>query len=208
MPPSRRTATALRILRKGHAWVGLAGAAFGLLFGVSAILLNHRGMWKLNAGHVEERKVQLDLPSPPASPEALAQELAARLSFPPHRAKVLVQPKRSVRVAGQDVASAEQWTVALFGHKHFATAVFVPGNHSVAVDLKDADAFALLKRLHKGDGGQPAWIVVADAVAGGLIFLVLSGLLLWTRLAGTRLLALGLALGGLLTGALVVARGW
>ena len=39
-----------------------------------------------------------------------------------------------------------------------------------------------------------AWILLADTVAGSLIILALSGILLWTRLHGPRLLAAGLGL--------------
>ena len=36
-----------------------------------------------------------------------------------------------------------------------------------------------------------AWILLADTIAGSLIILALSGILLWTRLHGPRLLAAG-----------------
>ena len=54
----------------------------------------------------------------------------------------------------------------------------------------------VLKRLHKGDGGQTGWTLLTDAFAGSLVFLTLSGILLWTRLDGGKLLAAGLAFGG------------
>ena len=65
-------------LRKFHAWVGLSGAAFGLLFGITGFLQNHRAVMKIEAGRIEERKVTVDLGEAPATVEALAQALYAR----------------------------------------------------------------------------------------------------------------------------------
>jgi len=44
----------LKWLRRIHAWVGLWGAAMGLLFGVSGILLNHRAVMKIPAAQMEQ----------------------------------------------------------------------------------------------------------------------------------------------------------
>jgi hypothetical protein len=98
--------------------------------------------------------------------------------------------------------------VAFFGHAHFAMATYTPGNHTVELVQRDANLVEALKRLHKGDGGQWGWILVTDAFAFGLLFLSLSGVLLWTRLDGPRLLAAGLAAGGLFAAFLVAIRGW
>jgi hypothetical protein len=49
---------------------------------------------------------------------------------------------------------------------------------------------------------------VADAFAFALVFLTLSGILLWTRLAGPKLLAAGLAGSGLAIAMVVASRGW
>ena len=38
-----RRATFVKWLRKVHGWIGLWGAALGLLFGTTGFLLNHRG---------------------------------------------------------------------------------------------------------------------------------------------------------------------
>ena len=42
-----------------------------------------------------------------------------------------------------------------------------------------------------------AWILLADTIAGSFIILSLTGILLWTRLHGPRLLAAALGLGSL-----------
>ena len=51
-PTTTRRAAFLKWLRVSHAWLGLWGAVLGLLFGVSGVLLNHRNVMKLPAGHM------------------------------------------------------------------------------------------------------------------------------------------------------------
>jgi hypothetical protein len=63
------------------------------------------------------------------------------------------------------------------------------------VKRQDPNAWALLTRLHTGTGATAAWVLLVDTLAGALITLALSGLLLWSRLHGSRLTALGIALG-------------
>ncbi|MGZ8142573.1 MAG: PepSY-associated TM helix domain-containing protein, partial [Methylosarcina sp.] len=57
--------------------------------------------------------------------------------------------------------------------------------------------FSVLSNLHKGVGMGVGWVLLADTLAGGLIVLSLTGILLWTRLHGGRLAAAGLGLGSL-----------
>jgi hypothetical protein len=45
------------------------------------------------------------------------------------------------------------------------------------------------------------WVLLADTLAGGLIVLSLTGILLWTRLHGGRLAAAGLGFGSLVLAA-------
>jgi hypothetical protein len=198
----------LRWLRRFHAWVGLTGAAFGLLFGLTGFLMNHRGMMKIESGRIQEQRITVELGEAPVSAEALAQALAGRFNVPMARVKWLVKAGRPGTAGGVAVTTAPQWTVAFFGHAHFAMATYTPGNHTVELVQRDANLVEALKRLHKGDGGQWGWILVTDAFAFGLLFLSLSGVLLWTRLDGPRLLAAGLAAGGLFAAFLVAIRGW
>lgn len=194
--PGRRAAF-LCTLRRLHAWTGLAGAGLGLLFGVTGFLMNHRAVLKIEAGEITERRVTVELEGPPpASPEALGKALAARFGVPEARVRTRIQAPRNGKVGGQPVKAVEQWTVAFLGHRRFALAAYVPGNRSVDVELKEADLLQTLKRLHKNDGGSVAWTLLTDAFSGALVFLTLSGMLLWTRLNGWRFLAVGLISAG------------
>ena len=78
------------------------------------------------------------------------------------------------------------------------------GNRYVSIRQLDPNFFAWLTRLHTGTGVGIGWVLLVDTLAGGLIVLALTGLLLWTRLHGPRLVALGL-IGTCLTLAVVFA---
>jgi hypothetical protein len=79
--------------------------------------------------------------------------------------------------------------VMVRGHPHFARAIDLPGNRARDLEQDDANFIETLDRLHKSDVNQPGWILLVDGFAGSLNYLRLSGTLLWTRLAGPRLLS-------------------
>lgn len=206
--PEPRKGAFLRNLRRFHAWVGLTGATFGLMFGLTGFLMSHRSVMKIEAGKVEEHKVQIELERPPATIEELASTLAVKFGVPMSRLRWRVQAPRPARFGGQPVTVAPQWMVLVNGHAHFSRATYLPGNKTVDLERSDANLIETLERMHKSEAGQPGWILLADGFAGALIFLTLSGTLLWTRLAGPRLLSVGLAFGGLLAVMLVASRAW
>jgi hypothetical protein len=80
------------------------------------------------------------------------------------------------------------------------------GNSYASVTKFDRNLFALLNRLHMASGMGAAWILLADSIAGSLIILSLTGILLWTQLHGPRLLAAGLGFGSLLLAIFFVWR--
>lgn len=204
--PARRI-NLLKWLRRTHAWVGLWGAALGLLFGATGILLNHRAVMKIPAGHNVETQTQIELDAPPASPQALARLLGERLGYPPERIKARQEAAREVVWNGQAVRQPERWNLAFDAPERYARGEYWVGNRTVSVKLFEADAWSTLKRLHMGSSNDSAWILLADALAGGLVFLALSGILLWSRLSGPKLAGAALALGGLGSAAWVALGG-
>ncbi len=188
----------LKWLRRMHAWVGLWGIALGLLFGVTGIILNHRAVMKIDAGRNVETQTQIVLDSPPATPQALADLLAARFGYPQEQVRARREAPREVIWNGQPVRQPERWNISLDAPNRFARAEYWVGNNSVAVKQFDPDAWSMLKRMHMGSGQNTLWILIADAMAGGLIFLALTGILLWSRLSGPKLAGAALAVGGAL----------
>jgi hypothetical protein len=192
----------LRWLRRAHAWIGLWGAALGILFGVTGILLNHRGdIMEIPWAKAEQTTMQLPLPRPaPESPEAMAAWLRGELGIEKLWRQARAQPSRTVVWGGQEVWQPERWTVAFSAPQRFVSAEYWVGNSFVTVRRSDPNVWAFLNNLHQAGGMGAGWILVADGVAGSFILLSLTGVVLWTRLHGPRLLAAGLGLGSLLLG--------
>lgn len=194
--PSRlRRARFLVWLRRTHAWLGLWGAALALLFGATGILLNHRAVMKIPAAKIEQSVIQLSLPDPrPASAEALARWLQSELRVERPPALVKVEPAQTVTWNSHAVEQPQLWRVFFASAQRGFNAEYWAGNAFVTVRCEDPNVYALLTRLHKGTGASAAWILLVDTLAGALIVLALSGILLWSRLHGSRLMAAGIGL--------------
>jgi hypothetical protein len=185
----------LKWLRRFHAWVGLWGAALGLLFGVTGFLLNHRAVMKIPAVRMEQSQVELALPDPhPADAKALAKWLQSRLELDREPSKISSEPPKEVTWADQNVRQPAQWRVDFQSPQNSVSAEYWVGNGYVSVKRQDANVFGFLTRLHKGAGMGIGWVLLVDTLAGALIFLSLTGLLLWTKLHGSRLTMAGLGL--------------
>jgi len=198
LPKNWARGSFLKWLRRTHGWIGLWGASLGLLFGFSGILLNHHEVMKIPAVKVEKTEAQLALPEPlPGDPEALAAWLGEKFHLDARHAKILREPARTVLWNGDEVEQPPRWQITLRTPRQSVQAEYWPGNRFVTVKRGSGNLFALLTNLHKGVGLGVAWVLLADTLAGGLIVLSLTGILLWTRLHGGRLAAAGVGLGSL-----------
>lgn len=200
-----RRARLLGWLRKIHLYVGLWGALLGLLFGVTGILLNHRAILKIPIEKSIQKTVQLPVPAASwGGPDELAAWLAGELGFPPGQVtQVKAQPARTVVWGEREVAQPERWSVSLQSPQRGVSAEYFVGNRFVKLEQLDATPIGTLTRLHMAVGVNAFWVLLADTIAGSLILLSLTGLLLWARLRTLRTL-------GVLTsvGALVAALGF
>jgi hypothetical protein len=197
--PARR-ALFLKWLRKMHGWIGLWGAALGLLFGTSGILLNHRAVLKIPAAQTQESTVQLPLPSPsPADADALAAWLRQALALDRAPGRVKAEPARPVAWGDRALRQPARWSVSFVAPQMNVQAEYWVGNNFVSVKRSDNNAFATLANLHKGTGMGLAWILLVDTLAGSIILLSLSGVLLWTMLNRRRMLGAAIGLASLLT---------
>jgi len=188
----------LKWLRRTHAWLGLWGAALGLLFGTTGILLNHREIMKIPAARTEQQEIQMTLPeSRPADPKALAAWLGSALGSDFSRARIMQEPAKIVTWNGVAVQQPARWQIAVRSPQRYIQAEYWQGNAYVTVKRGEANLFALLTNLHKGAGMGAGWILLVDTLGGALIVLSVTGVLLWTRLHGRRLAAAGLGFGSL-----------
>lgn len=185
----------LKWLRKTHAWLGLWGAFLGIMFGVTGILLNHRGVWKIPAAKTNKTKMELQLPeSGFENSENFIVWLKTELKIPENwKQSVRVSPPEEISWNGKSVTQPENWRINLYSPKTSYVVKYWLGNASASVQIFDRNLFALFNRLHMASGMGIGWILLADSIAGSFIILSLTGVLLWTRLHGKRLFAAGLA---------------
>jgi len=197
-----RRAVFLTWLRLTHLYVGLWGAALGLVFGVTGILLNHRSVMKIPVELTTQKSAQLPLPARAfTSPEEMSVWLQTELKFPTAPAvKAKAQPAKTIVWAEVAVQQPERWTISLTSPGRGVLAEYFVGNRFVKVDHTDATPIGTLARLHMSVGVDAFWVLLSDTIAGSLILLSLTGLLLWTQLHTVRTLAVLTSIGALLGG--------
>jgi hypothetical protein len=67
------------------------------------------------------------------------------------------------------------------------------GNRFVTVKRSEQQLLATLNNLHKGAGAGIGWILLADTLAGGMMLLSLTGVVLWTQLNRRRVIGATIA---------------
>lgn len=193
-----RRATFLKWLRKMHGWIGLWGAALGLLFGTSGILLNHRAVMKIHAVQTQESTVQLPLPSPaPADAEAMAAWLRQALALTREAGKVKAEKPRPVAWGDKAVTQPARWSASFTAPDSNVQAEYWVGNNFVTVKRNDTNAFGVLSNLHKGTGMGIGWILLVDTLAGSIILLSITGVLLWAMMTRKRMVGTAIGVGSL-----------
>lgn len=183
----------LRWLRKTHGMIGLWGAVLGLLFGATGILLNHRHVMKLDYAQYEKTNFELALSDErPANAEALASWLQSQLILDRTPFKIVAESAQTIVWSGRQLQQPEKWKVDFHSPQFSITTEYFVGNSFVSVHRQDANSFAFLTRMHKGVGMNAGWILLTDSIAGALIFLSITGTLLWTKMRGSRLVLAGI----------------
>jgi len=177
-----------------HGWIGLWGAVLGLLFGSTAILLNHRAVPRMPAAQAREATVQVPLPQPaPGDPQALAAWLQSSLKLEPDPRAIRLEPARPVAWGDQSVVQPARWSASFSSPSGEVQAEYWVGNSYVSLKRLDNKVFATLYNLHKGAGMGVAWVLLVDTLAGSIILLSLSGVVLWALTNRRR--AIGVAIG-------------
>jgi len=185
----------LKWLRKTHGWIGLWGAALGLLFGVTGILQNHRTVLKIPAAKVQETMLQVPLPTPaPANVKAMAIWLQQELMVDRPASRERSEPAKPVAWGDKTLKQPAHWSVTFNSPQTNLQAEYWVGNNFVAVKRSDQNIFGTLNNLHKATGVGMPWILLADTLAGSIILLSLTGVVLWTQLNRRRMIGLGIGL--------------
>jgi len=198
----RRSALFIRWLRKIHLYVGLWGAALGLLFGATGLLMNHRAILKIPVEKAVQKTAQLKLPDgsvrPFDKPEDMAQWLQAELQFEnPLQSRIKADAPKRVIWADREVEQPARWTFTWGSPERAVNAEYFVGNRFVKVETQDATPLGTLMRLHTASGVSAVWVLLSDTIAGGLMVLSITGLLLWSRLHPVKLSAVVTGVGAL-----------
>lgn len=199
-------------VRRSHGWFGLWGAILGLLFGVSGVWLNHRAVLKLPLPDQIQSNERLSLPDRrPENAEAMAIWLQRALDLDRPAASIRVERSRPVPWAETGAAGApqmqpERWQFNFSAPNSLVQIEYWAGNASVGVRTTENGFVATLTNLHKGVGMPVPWILLIDTLAGSLIFLSLSGTILWW--STTRRRMQGMAIFGLSVAATVTLALW
>lgn len=218
--PANRRATLVRWLRKTHGWFGLWGAVMGLIFGVSGIWLNHRAVLKLPPVAQQKTNTRIALADPlPTTPQAMGARLQEALQLPEPPSRIRVERAKPVpwaepaaKADGENPASKplmqpEQWSFTFGSASTLLRVEYWVGNHSAAIARTENGVLATLMALHVGTNMTVPWILLADTLAGCVIFLSISGLWLWVLTTKRRTVGWTIfGMGSLLAIGLAVAR--
>ena len=200
--------------RKLHFYSGLFLIFFLWLFAFTGLLLNHptwafHESWKNRKETTNERAIKA--PAPDATGDlAQAQDIMRQLGI---EGDILWTTTRTN--AGQ-----LEFQVRRPGHYFFIKANWTQG--SATVRQADVNLWGIMKVLHIFEGnvaGDPRntrdwtltclWAYSMDAVAAGLIFMVLSSVYMWFRLPQKRVSgAIALGLGMLSCGLFCLGLRW
>ncbi|MFM0739297.1 PepSY-associated TM helix domain-containing protein [Paraburkholderia xenovorans] len=194
-----RRATFIKWLRKVHGWVGLWGAALGLLFGTTGFLLNHRaGPLRVSTGEPQVSVMQVPLPQPaPETPRDLSKWLRHELKVAGMPGRVQKEPSHPVAWGDRSVVQPEHWQLTFTSPKESTSAEYWVGNSYVTVKRNENSFLATLTNLHKGNGLSVGWVLLIDTLAGSIILLSLTGVLLWTELNKRKTVGAVLVIGSI-----------
>jgi len=170
-----------RLIRQLHLWIGAWGAIAAILFGITGFVQNHRAVLKLPQGESTELS-NVELPVPEAA-RASPQLLRAWLRDAEHIAieNQRVQPGRPIEFNGQTIRQPARWTFMGGNARTTIQAEYSVGANSLTVRTSLQSPLAVLTRLHKGVGGNVAWILLVDSFALAMVALGISGLIMWAR---------------------------
>jgi len=190
----------VRWVRRTHGWFGLWGALLGLMTGVSGVWLNHRAVMKLPLPDQQQSNAQVALPDPrPQTVEEMVAWLQQTLKTERPASNIKVDRARPVAWAekgseGKPAMQPERWSFTLGGPNKMIQVEYWLGNKAASVRTTENGFVATLTNFHKGVGMPVPWILLVDTLAGSLIFLSISGTILWWETNRRR--RLGMAIFG------------
>jgi hypothetical protein len=175
-------------------------SVLGLMFGVTGFLLNHRGgPLKISTGAPQVEDMQIAMPQKPLrSPMEMAKWLQGELKIDGKAGRAKREPAHPVAWGERSTIQPELWQVGIMGPALSVQAEYWVGNGYVSVKRTRNSLLATLNNLHKGVGLSVGWVLLIDTIAGSLILLSLTGVLLWTELNKRRVVGVVLVGGSVI----------
>lgn len=198
MPAAMHKPKIIRWLKHFHAWFGIAGAVAGIIFAWSGFVLNHRTDFRLGA---EVVTVESTIPAPASRSFADGDDFGLYVK---EQLELVGQPRApgmgggmgggaaTAVPGGPAIESPNRFAAQFTAASDAVAATYTAGDDTIAIARQDRPLQRALNRMHLGQAPNIGWQIIMDAFSGALIFLCISGVLIWTRLDGSRMLGAGL----------------
>lgn len=196
LPAAMHKPQIIRWLKHLHAWFGVSGAIAGIIFSWSGFVLNHRADFKVGAPNVTFEET---LPAPAARTfadgDAFGRYIRAQLNLHGMPRPPGMGPMASVGAAvpgGVVMGTPTRFKASFQAASNQIAADYTAGDEFIKISRQERPMIRTLNRMHQGQAPNMGWQVVMDGFSGALIFLCISGVLIWSRLDGSRLLGAAL----------------
>lgn len=183
MPGSWQTPAFLKWLRRTHAWLGVGGAVAGILFSVTTLLMQYDD-FGLNDAATPNTVTAFAVPEP-----ALASWDSFRVFA---REQVGASGPGSLPRNFTPSEDPIDYRVRFNSPGDAIDVSFSAGDEMARAVRTHRSFIDTINRLHRAEGGPFGWRILSDAYTGALVVLAVTGILMWTRLHGHRLLAVSL----------------
>ncbi len=87
----------------------------------------------------------------------------------------------------KNVRQPARYTASFGSASRNVQAEYWVGSDHISVRTAENNFYATLGNLHKGIGASVGWVLLADTLGGGMIFLSITGVILWTQLNRRRM---------------------
>jgi len=200
LPHALQSPIFLMWLRRTHGWLGAWGAVAGILFGLTTIMMVHGEVFRT------AENVQSIMQLPVAgSGIGSVDEMGAFVKNEFGLSTLWRRPRNQQGTTGNTVIADGKGVKQPVYITQFTSpgttldVRYVSGNEYIEITRTERGFLEVLNRLHRGNGAQLGWILLGDAFSGALVVLAMTGVLLWSKMDGSRLLAIGLGGAGFLT---------
>ncbi len=212
IPRNLQKADIILWLRRTHAWTGIYGAVFFFLLGLTGFYLNHRTSTLHIDGGVTREVAAITVAVDPeqiTDSDGLTAWMRDRLNA---TGKVSTgrrgPPGGQVQFRGGDYDQPETLTVNMRGPNATLTASYTVGANMINLKQSSPSLLKGLIDLHKVIGVGAVFILLMDTMAGAMMFMSVSGVLLWTRLHRPPASAVGLMGGVVVLTAVALSGHW